>query len=727
MNVSIFFNKKTYWPIIVLYFMFFLVIGCGSNNDNKQRKSTFNESADRQGQSVELDGTLTAYIQSTVSEEDSDTPATLRTSQNLRGDLTITNLDDTSVSPQTLPVVVSLNTETWAVAITRELVLIPAVYQFDILIQEGTSQYVGTSTFAVVEDQTNTVPLTITPVIGNQQLTINQVNRLSKITFQYPAQELSQFTTPQIGVSIDGGDQTMMPLNKTTGSTEVAINLVPGIHDFKLKFYDGSFQKGKSKPEQETQNVVQGQALTMDLVALKGIATFAMTENGGDLAYTATLPSAIVEEVGTMDKLRVMLSISGTRNAYQQVTMSVEASGLNYSASATFSGIFFETANFSMDFYDNAQNVLLGSCLLNEVVVDSNTSPQACDLSLIRNAVAGGSLLTTIQLNAEDNDGNPVAGASISIGGKIVGMTDAAGQALIFANSGAAVIISVEKGWAHKEVTVALDVLGVINQTVVLPMAFNTNAIGGLNPFDSQGNLYLFRYGRADIYRIPYGGGVAQVAVSGSTIIGFAGSPSSGLMGIPYVQNDTNILFNAGTQIAAFDLTTNSLSTVGSVSYSNSTYGKANLAIDNDGNIYGGAGNTIIHPDGSQTTTSITNEYSVVTDDYVYQLNTPGSQIKRYNKDGSGQMVYASGFGDGYGLAMGLDGSLYVGQGNSNPTTIYKIPPGGGTASVLAVVPSTLTMNLVCDQYGNLYVSGYNTVYRINLSTEEVEVYGTVN
>jgi len=91
------------------------------------------------------------------------------------------------------------------------------------------------------------------------------------------------------------------------------------------------------------------------------------------------------------------------------------------------------------------------------------------------------------------------------------------------------------------------------------------------------------------------------------------------------------------------------------------------------------------------------------------------------------QSTYGSGITDGYGLALGADGSLYGSQGNHNPAAVYKIPPGGGAATTITTVPMAV-VTVEADSAGqNIYLAGYgdgNTVWQLNLATGVKTVYG---
>jgi hypothetical protein len=134
---------------------------------------------------------------------------------------------------------------------------------------------------------------------------------------------------------------------------------------------------------------------------------------------------------------------------------------------------------------------------------------------------------------------------------------------------------------------------------------------------------------------------------------------------------------------------------------------------------------------------SWTGDFLVFTSTSVFKMAVTKDSIIQSCFDGNGPsganpISYTPPFGfqDGSGLAIAPDGTLYFGQGNTTPSTIYKVSPVGAppyTAQMLASVPMQV-LNVSIDAGGSaLYLSGsgdFDTVWKINTATGAKVVYG---
>lgn len=134
----------------------------------------------------------------------------------------------------------------------------------------------------------------------------------------------------------------------------------------------------------------------------------------------------------------------------------------------------------------------------------------------------------------------------------------------------------------------------------------------------------------------------------------------------------------------------------------------------------------IFSSDGSSVqTASWLGDYGILTPTAYLRLDY--GTVTSTCFDGSNPITWATGVTDGYGLALAADGSLFAGQGTTNPATVWRVPPGGGAAVAVTTVPM-IVVTVVADLAGNyVYVAGVddgNTIWQIDVATGAKVVYG---
>jgi hypothetical protein len=253
-----------------------------------------------------------------------------------------------------------------------------------------------------------------------------------------------------------------------------------------------------------------------------------------------------------------------------------------------------------------------------------------------------------------------------------------------------------------------------------------SGTIGGVRDFDSKGDLFINSEG----------GGMVEVPPGGGQVVLLAGYSSSlhtdGLLGTPLVLADDSVL------VAGVDSSQTNAVIYHWVPGSSGvtpwgTGGAANafgfgLLLDTNNDVIDLRDGQVFKNGGtSWFLEGWLGDDAVITPTGVFHFSSVATQIDESCFDGSSSLTYASGFTDGYGFAMLPDGSMYVGQGNHDPSTIWKISPGGGSASALTTVPMGVPTLAPDPQGSYVYGAGYgdgNTVWRIDTTSGAIMVYG---
>lgn len=313
-----------------------------------------------------------------------------------------------------------LNTQTFEVTSNKTIAVVPGTYDVEFLATDGDVDYVARALNITLTETQQNIPLVLRTVLGDTDVTIDTVVNLPEFQFQYDPEELTDFTQPKIGVVIDGGNELLMTLNPETGITDQYLSISAGQHNIQLKFYDGILLKGRSDPAQENPNIVPGQPFVMDLIPLHGETTVSLDTVGGNATFNFAIPTIAVEEVGgNPDNLQVVLSLVGLNNQPEDVILSNLAYNANsdvYEAQHIYTGMQADTEmTLSLSFTDlsTEPDQLLGSCVMDNFVLNSDPRSLPCQLTLRRRAIVGGHLLAVLGINVFDATNIPVSGASV--------------------------------------------------------------------------------------------------------------------------------------------------------------------------------------------------------------------------------------------------------------------------------------------------------------------------
>lgn len=254
-----------------------------------------------------------------------------------------------------------------------------------------------------------------------------------------------------------------------------------------------------------------------------------------------------------------------------------------------------------------------------------------------------------------------------------------------------------------------------------VPGEFNAplpDTLGGQRVFAPDGTLWYLSYVGA-LYSVPPGGGPATAHVTDDEV------GANGFGGTPFVDADGTILFESGgSGIVRYDPPSDTWETIAdtTVDY----YGVSQLFRDIDGNLVTGRPQQVVRPDGSFADVPFLRDYIVNTPEWVYTLES--GNVHRRRHDGSEESVWGTGCTDGYGLARGVDGSLFCSQGNTQPAAVHQIPPDGGAALVVGYVPSAVLFVATHPVTGKVYLAGYgvggNDVFEFDPVTGESVLYG---
>lgn len=427
---------------LIVLFLFFLA-GCTQM------------SPDPEPLSVDFNFTLSGIYSQKISNSET------RAFQSVTANMTIFSHSDQS--EETIPWDLSIDEETMSVTSSMTHNLETGQYDFTLNIIMGNRVYTGTST-GVVISSSSTIPLIIRPVIGNSVPDIS-VNTLSRVRFSYSTAELENTADPRIGFILNGGDEEIIILNKSTGISEVYLNLSEGSHSLALMYYDGATLTGKSLIHQQNILVVPGENIVMDIEPFTMTIQSALSIDGGRAEFNLTLPSIVVQEAGGLANLRAVLKISGRKNTPVEKEITFSLTTGYYKATAVIDSFHYDDMALSLEISDGAELIARG----NTETFSLNSASQTAllKLDLHRRSLITGTLLSKAAIHVYDIHSNNLMGASVSANGIFKGITSSQGY-LSFTLPPGDHILSAEKDGYRSEIQVHTNPLEVNNYDIEL-------------------------------------------------------------------------------------------------------------------------------------------------------------------------------------------------------------------------------------------------------------------
>jgi len=339
--------------------------------------------------------------------------------------------------------------------------------------------YIGQQFLNVTADNTNVVPVLISPVIGDTLVDV-QTDTLIDLEFNIALDEINtaNLTDPLLEVSLNG-DFDLFFINPDTGlSQEMWLNLPPGNHSISVNLLDAGLIVGKSQTQ--IINVNGNDAITIDIEPLFGQVEYDIFVEGGPANVEVNVPAAVVDTAGGVDNLDAFLQVAAVdgSNFFAEPLILV-SEGDDYKANVTIPDASYGLQTFDIDFFDLAKGEPIGNCFGESTLSVSNVTV-SCQIQLQSQSLVSTSLLSAVSVNVLDSSGFPLPGATVSVDGDTVGITGddintSPGYANVFVKPGTHIIRADFNG-EFGEVEYESTALSSANVVVILGQTVNNNA-----------------------------------------------------------------------------------------------------------------------------------------------------------------------------------------------------------------------------------------------------------
>ncbi|BAJ00804.1 FG-GAP repeat protein [Shewanella violacea] len=335
---------------------------------------------------------------------------------------------------QTLDWPITLKTDTSVVS-HRTLSLAPDTYDFVVILEKGTQQYIAQSLAVVItNDTTPEVNLVLQPHLGNTSVTLEDINELAKLNFQFDVTELKQMLNPKLGISLDGGDELVYALNKDFGITQILLSVGDGDYELELKLYDDNRLVGMMRSESVNILLEEGVTTSIDIIPLSADVDFSFDMSNNESTFNIAVPEVLIDRVGGVDKLALVMRLnagSGEINSNSETIHGFKLEDGIYKIADSklplFETLGQDTVTAYLSFYTKREDnqysgTPLASCSFEVEVEIAQTF--GCELNIDVSHQISGSLLSTLMLSVvSGTDPELAKGASVYLDETLIGLT----------------------------------------------------------------------------------------------------------------------------------------------------------------------------------------------------------------------------------------------------------------------------------------------------------------
>lgn len=409
------FLTRSLYAIGISALLVFLA-GCNTQNSGKKGAAA---TPQPQSQSHSLDLSLASLYSGVVSKSTAS-KTLMAVDSILEGELEAYNYSTGQTSNFSWSA--TLDETALSVTSTKTVTLEPGSYRFSMLLSNEGYQYAGESFATVVDGNATDIPMTLSPIIGDTVVDVSVISTLADYHFSYDATELASLTLPKLGITVDGGVEQIFTINKSTGLTNSYINLSEGSHTIELALYDSSEKVGRSIEAQESVTIVYGSPLTMDIVPLHAETAFVFNTTDGNATITTVIPSDIIGITGESN-LQTLFTITDGGTSYEQ-NMTIYTENNTTYGTITLDPLNYGNYAMQLVFSDVTDPFNpIGSCLMDNVLLDKNGATVQCSVTVATPSLAGGSILASVGINVYDTVSLPISGALVYANNELIGIT----------------------------------------------------------------------------------------------------------------------------------------------------------------------------------------------------------------------------------------------------------------------------------------------------------------
>ncbi|WP_162176382.1 FG-GAP repeat domain-containing protein [Enterovibrio calviensis] len=410
-----------------------LLSGCGS--DDKQTTDNATPLDVQTTFSARYIQTLPAKSDKAMAYATEKAPAAERAEQTSQvrylGKLEVTNVENNEEQVFDWPVTQTVDAEGNVTTTShRALTLKPGTYDFALLLTtEGANpkQYLAKALgHEVIEGEQPAIEFIVEPNLGDTITDFDDIDYVSKLAFQWQAEELAALNKPQFGLSVNGNAEQVFEINKETGLAEITMNVEPGEYSLSLRLYDGDLMVGKNEDD-ATVNFVEGENAQTDIIPLQADVIFEVAEIKDRGNFSFAIPDVLIEEVGGVENLTLKASITAQGMSPQERVLDILDVNGTHIAQDMFETGGEKNLGVHLEFYNtNASKDLADLTPFTRcnttVTVEANQT-LGCKLELKRESIITNRILGTLRINALNENSTPAEGADVFLNGEKVGVT----------------------------------------------------------------------------------------------------------------------------------------------------------------------------------------------------------------------------------------------------------------------------------------------------------------
>lgn len=295
------------------------------------------------------------------------------------------------------------------------LALSPGEYTLELLVTNADKMFGGEGTITIIDGNLDALPFSLSPIIGNSQINVEDVSNLSEMQVQFVLDQLEDISVPRLGLVVNNDEEYIFDISQVESLNHFYLDTLDFIYSIQLNFYDDSYMLAQSELLNASEIFSSDETTNIELIPF--VSRLSLNyENSSPFPsqLLLSIPENVMANLDDVSNVKATLSLVGEYTEYQTYTYN-EFSMVDdhFVAVSDIELKYFETLSFDLTFTHKQTNASLGGCN-GEWSITAFDQHLSCAAKILNNNILYASLKSLVTVNTLSVFGNPLSGVIIT-------------------------------------------------------------------------------------------------------------------------------------------------------------------------------------------------------------------------------------------------------------------------------------------------------------------------